>query len=389
MLSFLSEIRIKQIFVLVCDALLITASLFISYALRFNTLYLGQHIRQILTILPILLAARLGLFISFGLYRGMWRFVGMRDLVALIQAVTLGSGLTAGLLFMLSRLQGYPRSVFIIEWFVAFVLVGGSRFAFRLYRERWFKPANGSAKSGKKVLIVGAGRAGEMILREILGNYSLDYAPVGFVDDDRHKRNQTIHGYRVLGNTRAIPRLSKQYGIKEIFLAIPSTSGAAKRRIMLTCKSAGVKFKTLPAVGDLLNGRVTIRALRDFQIEDLLGREPARLDTAAIKEYLRGKTVMITGAGGSIGSELCRQVLLFSPKSLVLYERSEFNLYQIQMNLRELHPEADIQPIIGDILNQPRVERTLKQFKPEVVFHAAAYKHVPLMEQHNAWQAVQ
>src|SRR4030067_819576 len=133
MLSFLSEIRIKQIFVLVCDALLIAPSLFISYVLRFNTLYLGQHIGQILTILPILLAARLGLFISFGLYRGMWRFVGMRDLIALIQAVTLGSGLTVGLLFMFSRLQGYPRSVFVIDWFVAFVLIGGSRFAYRLY----------------------------------------------------------------------------------------------------------------------------------------------------------------------------------------------------------------------------------------------------------------
>jgi FlaA1/EpsC-like NDP-sugar epimerase len=290
------------------------------------------------------------------------------------------------LFFLAFRLEEYPRSIFVIDWFVILVLVGGSRFAYRLFREGWFNPGHGQ-DSAKNVLIVGAGRAGETILRELLGNHGLNYAPIGFVDDDRKKRNMTIHGYRVLGNTRDIPGLVERHDVEEVFLAIPTASGAAKRRIMLTCKSAGVKAKTLPGVGELLNGSVKVNLLREFQIEDLLGREPARLDAASIRAYLKGKTVMITGAGGSIGSELCRQVAQFSPKRLVLFERSEFNLYQVHMNLLELFPDVEIHPIIGDVLNKNRVEKTLQKFRPEVVFHAAAYKHVPLMEL-NAQEAL-
>ncbi len=370
----------KQALVFFFDAVLIVSSLLLSYALRFNTPDLGGYWSQILTILPVMLVLRLGVFAVMGLYRGMWRFSGMRDLISLVQAVTISSGLAMTLLFLAFRLEEYPRSVFIIDWFVVLVLAGGSRFGYRLSREGWMKPAGGSHGSAKNVLIVGAGRSGEMLLREILGNYSLNYTPIGFVDDDRKKRNLTIHGYRVMGNSREIPRIVKKYDVAEVLLAIPAASGAAKRRIMLTCKCAGIKSKTLPAVGEILNGSAKVSLLREFQIEDLLGREPARLDTASIREYLRDKTVMITGAGGSIGSELCRQVAQFSPKLLVLFERTEFNLYQIKMNLRELFPEVQIQPVIGDILNQNRVEQTFARFMPDVVFHAAAYKHVPLME---------
>jgi FlaA1/EpsC-like NDP-sugar epimerase len=369
----------KQLVVISIDAVLIALSLFLSYVLRFNTLDLTEQARQILFLLPLSLAVRLGVFASLGLYRGMWRFTGIRDLVSLIKAVTLGSGLVMVLFFLAFRLEEYPRSIFVIDWFVILVLVGGSRFAYRLYREGRPNPGNGQ-DSAKKVLIVGAGRAGEMLLREILGNYRLDYQPIGFVDDDRKKRNLTIHGYRVMGNTRDIPRIVKKYNVEKVFLAIPSSSGAARRRIMLTCKSAGVQSKTLPAVGEILKGAVKVSSLREFQIEDLLGREPVKLNTTWIKEYLRNKTVMITGAGGSIGSELCRQVAHFSPKRLVLFENSEFNLYQIQMNLMELFPKLKASAIIGDVLNQNRLEQTFSKFMPEVVFHAAAYKHVPLME---------
>ena len=331
---------------------------------------------------------RLGVFVTMGLYRGMWRYTGMHDLVTLIKAVTLSSGLSMALLFLMYRLADYPRSVFVIDWFVVLVLVGGSRFAYRLYHEGWNKKDGDLRSAAKNVLIVGAGRGGEMILREMLGNPRLNYAPIGLVDDDRRKRNMTIHGYRVLGNTRDIPAIVDDYNVKEVFLAIPTASGAAKRRIMLTCKSSGVKSKTLPGVGELIRGTAKVSSLREFQIEDLLGREPAKLDTASIKEYLLGKTVMITGAGGSIGSELCRQVAQFSPKRLILFERSEFNLYQVHMNLHELFPELKINAIIGDVLNQGRVEQTLSKFMPEVVFHAAAYKHVPLMEM-NPIEALQ
>ncbi len=370
----------KQLAVFSCDAVLVISSLFLSYALRFNTLDLSAHLYQVFTILPLLLLVRLGVFVLVGLYRGMWRFMGMRDLTTLVKAVIISTGLVMALLFFANRLTDFPRSVFVIDWFVILVLVGGSRFAYRLYREGWLKPGTYPNDTARNVLIVGAGRAGEMLLREILGNYRLNYTPVGFIDDDRKKRDRTIHGYRVLGNTREIPGIVIKYSISEVFLAIPAASGMAKRRIMLTCKRAGIKSKTLPAVGELLSGSAKVSMLREFQIEDLLGREPARLDTASIREYLRDKIIMITGAGGSIGSELCRQVAQFSPKRIVLFERSEYNLYQIHMNLLELFPDLDIHPVIGDVTNKNRVERTLGRFMPQVIFHAAAYKHVPLME---------
>jgi FlaA1/EpsC-like NDP-sugar epimerase len=281
----------KQGAVFLTDAVLIVSSLLLSYALRFNTPDLIGYWSQILTILPFMLVSRLGVFVATGLYRGMWRFTGTRDLISLLKAVTVSSVLAMTLLFLTFRLEDYPRSVFIIDWFVVLVLVGGSRFGYRLLREGWLKPASGPHASAKKVLIVGAGRAGEMLLREILGNYSLNYTPIGFVDDDRKKRDMTIHGFRVMGNSRDIPRIVKKYDVTEVFLAIPTASGAAKRRIMLICKSAGIRSKTLPAVSELLSGATKVSLLREFQIEDLLGREPAQLDAAAIRDYLRGKTV--------------------------------------------------------------------------------------------------
>ena len=382
-MASIPETPFKRLLVILNDALLISFSFFAAYVLRFNTLNISEYVPQILHALPLILGIRLTIFAIMGLYRGMWRFVGLRDLISLFQAVTLSSGLSVGLLFLISRLQNFPRSVFVIDWFVIIILVGGSRFAYRLYREGAFKSLFGVQDKngvGKRVLIVGAGKAGDLIIREMLNSPHLGFIPVGFVDDNRAKRNSAIHGYRVLGHTRDIPRIVKETAIEEIFLAIPSASSKAKRRIMRVCKSSGVTFKTLPAVGQLLNGTVTVNALREFQIEDLLGREPVRLDTGSIKDYLRDKTVMITGAGGSIGSELCRQVAQYCPRRLVLYERSEFNLYQIHMHLLELFPELEVHAVVGDVVNQGRTERTLKQYRPEVVFHAAAYKHVPLME---------
>lgn len=371
--------RFKQIIVMLSDAILVVLALYLSYSLRFGSIHLSGHMLQFVQTIPLVLVVRLSVFYAYGLYKGMWRFIGVRDLITLIKATTVGSIFIVGILFLFGQISQYPRSSFIISWFIIIVLLGGSRLGYRLYRE--LKTHGTGAKGqGINILIVGAGRAGEQILREVLGNYRLRYNPVGFVDDDRSSRHMTIHGYQVLGNTRDIPKLAKQWNVELILIALPSAPAKAKRRILLTCKSTGVKIKTLPAVGELLEGKVKVSALRDFQIEDLLGREPVKLDTAAIGEYLRGKTVMITGAGGSIGSELCRQVAQFFPKRLVLFERSEFNLYQIQMNLMETFPELEICAVIGDVMNQTRVERTLSRYMPEVIFHAAAYKHVPLME---------
>ncbi len=378
--------RSKQFVVLFIDAVLVSTALFLSYVLRFGTFYPREYIREKYLSLPIVLVVRLVIFYLRGMYRGMWRFVGMHDLMVLIQAVTLSSALSTVLIFLVFRLENFPRSVFIIDWFIVIILLGGSRFSYRLYREGAYKKPFGTQKineTNKRVIIVGAGKAGELILREILRNPSCNFVPIGFVDDSRSKRSATMHGYRVLGNTRDIPRIVKENVVDDIFIAIPSASSKAKRRIMHICKNTGIKFKTLPAVGQLLNGTVTVSALREFQIEDLLGRDPVKLDEGSIKEYLRDKTVMITGAGGSIGSELCCQIAQFNPKRIILFERSEFNLYQIQMHLHELFPFLEARAIIGDVANQLRVERTMKEFMPDVVFHAAAYKHVPLMESNS------
>ncbi len=374
----------KQLTVFTSDALLIVVSVYLSYALRFNTMDLGMHWPQFMTISPLILASRLGMFALMGLYHGMWRFTGVRDLIALVKAVTISSGFVMALLFLGFRLEEYPRSVFIIDWFVVLVLVGGSRFGYRLYREGRFNIETAPTSAARNVLIVGAGRAGEMILREILGNNHSGFHAVGLVDDDRAKRSMTIHGMPVLGHTRDIPFIVQSHRVEVIILAIAAAPARAKRRIMMLCKKTGVPVKTLPGVGDVLNGSVRVSQLRDFQIEDLLGREPVRLDTDSIANFLRSKTVLITGAGGSIGSELCRQVARFLPRRIVLFERSEFNLYQIHMNMKELYPDLEINPIIGDVLNPSHVERTLSRFMPDVIFHAAAYKHVPLMEMNPA-----
>jgi len=381
----LHRIRFKQFLLLVFDAALVSLALYLSYFLRFNALDLRGYLNQFLDSLPLVIAVRLILFYTSGLYRGMWRFVGVRDLLTIIKTTTIGSIVILSILFFTGSLRAYPRSIFVSSWLIVIVFIGGSRLAYRLYRESSLNFANTfDSKTLKNVLIVGAGSTGELILREILNHYRSMYHPVGLVDDDRTKRNQTIHGFPVLGNTRDISRIVKKYGVETIFIAIPAASAKAKRRILVTCKRSGIAIKTLPAVGDLLTGNVKVSALRDFQIEDLLGREPVRLDTAAIAEFLRDKIVLITGAGGSIGSELCRQVAYFSPKRLVLFERTEFNLYQIEMNLHELFPELDVCVVIGDVLNPNSVERTLARYMPDVIFHAAAYKHVPLMEMNPA-----
>ena len=389
------ERRFKQLLVFLNDSILITLSLYLSYALRFATLSLGGYTKQFYVTLPLVLAIRLALFYYYGLYRGMWRYSGVHDLLTIIKATTVGSLLIASILFMagvmgnyprsLFAMGNYPRSIFVISWFIVLVLIGGSRFAYRLYRESWFQLGNNNKScSGENVLIVGAGKAGEAILREIINNYCSTYNPVGLVDDDRSKRNMTIHGYKVLGNTREIPKIIKALLVNKIFVAMPSADPKTKRRILMTCQRTGLKTKVLPGVGELLNGKVKIEALRNFQIEDLLGRKPVKLDTASIQDYLNDKTVMITGAGGSIGSELCRRVARFSARALVLFEQSQYNLYQIQMNLRELFPDVDVHAVIGSVTIPHNVERCMARYMPEVIFHAAAYKHVPLMEMNPA-----
>ena len=374
-------LRVKQILLIIADSVLLSFALYLAYAMRLGSVSLSvpEYREQFFLSIPIVVTLYVAIFYFFKLYRGMWRFFGIHDLIILLKAVTLGSVLSIVVLVPLGILNPYPRSIYVINWFDMILLIGGARLAYRMFRESQKAPGSKQVPD-KNIFIVGAGKTGDMIIREILRNDLLHYRIVGFIDDDRAKRNASLHGYRVLGCTRDIPKLAAALNVSKVFLAIPSATAKAKRRIVRICNKAGLTIKTVPNVGDILRGSIKVSSLRDFQIEDLLGREPVKLDEQSIKNYVRNKTVMITGAGGSIGSELCRQIALIAPAHLVLFERGEFNLYQVHMELLDLFPGMEISPVIGDVLNRATVEQAMKKYKPHVVFHAAAYKHVPLME---------
>ena len=238
-----------------------------------------------------------------------------------------------------------------------------------------------------RVLIIGAGDAGEKILREIMENYTLNYKVVGFIDDDAGKQGQTIHGIPVLGTVERLPAIVKRANIQQILIAVPSANGDQIRRIVEACQKSETSYKILPGIGDLIDGRVSVKLLRDISYEDLLGRSPVHLDTKGIRNYLDGKTILITGCGGSIGSELCRQVMKYQPRKLILLDSSESSLFHIQMEMQDANYCHLCEAILGRVQNEDLMNDVFEKYKPDVVFHAAAYKHVPMLEK-NPWEAV-
>jgi FlaA1/EpsC-like NDP-sugar epimerase len=366
---------------------LIALAFVISYALRFNFDIPEFYVDQIKSLLPFTVGSNLVIFVLFDLYRGMWRYSGIRDLRAIILAVTVSTlimivGLTVGFRFI-----GYPRSVFAINWFVLIVLIGGLRFQIRLVKEIG-NPLLWRLRQGpvinKKLMIVGAGDAGEMILREIRQNPRLGYDPVCLVDDDADKLHRKIHGISVLGSKKDISRLVEDYGIEEVVIAIPSATGRQIRTIVDSCKQARVRFRTLPSVGELIDGSVRVGQIRDVRIEDLLGRDSIKLDLSPARELISGKTVLVTGAAGSIGSELVKQVAQLDPSRVILFDRDENGLFYIQSEMTQRFDRDLFVPYVGDVLDTQRVRDMMDRMSPHLVFHAAAYKHVPMMETHPA-----
>ncbi|MDZ4163985.1 MAG: nucleoside-diphosphate sugar epimerase/dehydratase [Smithellaceae bacterium] len=329
---------------------------------------------------PFLLALRLFSCWYFDLFRGLWRFVSLRDLLAIIKASLLGTLFFAVFIFLATRGEGFPRSVFLIDFTYNIILMGGIRMAVRLFRENIQNFRLDDTSERRQVLIVGAGAAGEMILREIQNNPRLGYDPVGFVDDDKSKHKTTIHGVPVLGDTSLIETLVKHHGIREVIIAIPSAASRTIRKIVASCQAAGAGSKTLPFIGDLIDGRVSVSQIRKVSIEDLLGREPTQLDMSLIGRQLAGRVILITGAAGSIGSELVRQTARFGPKKIILYDQSENDLFHLELELKKDGPAVEFLPVIGDIRDKCRVRQCLERHRPSYMFHAAAYKHVPLME---------
>lgn len=320
-------------------------------------------------------------FVSQGLYRGLWSFASVKDLYLIVRAVLFSVALSVTLIaFFGNHLLGWPRSVFILDAILLVLILGGGRFAYRFGREYLWS----IRQKRKSILIIGCGQSANLIARELSSRPELHAQPIGFLDDNSQLKKTRIHGATVLGPIDSLPDWLYKLRPDEVIIAIPSLTGSRVKQILNSCRDAKIPCRICPPIRDVLLGHVELNQLREVHVEDLLRREVVKVDDAALAESLQGRTILVTGAGGSIGSELCRQVLRYNPKTLLLFDQSEFNLYRFEQEFRRNSTDQTIQTelkfIIGDILDERRVRGVMSEYQPEVVLHAAAYKHVPLME---------
>jgi len=375
------------------DMILLTCALYISYSLRFEGADLRvDWLSQFFTILPVILLVKAPVFYFFGLYRGMWRYTSTDDLVRIIKATFTAVVLGVVVLLYINRFEGLSRSVFILDTVFTFLFISGHRVSIRfLYDEgngshRFFSLP--SVHKTKRLLLIGVGDSAEKILRELNSNRNLPYLPVGLVDIDPGKIGMKIHGVPVVGIVGDLQDHIERVSAEELLIAAASVPVNKMKHIVEICQTTKIPFKVIPAFGELLDGKVSLKSIRDISYKDLLGRAEVVLEQEKVGGYLANKIVLITGAGGSIGSELCRQILRFSPKQLILFDSSEENLYAIQMELIHECKLKNVIPVLGKVQDIKLLKLIFAQYKPAVVFHAAAYKHVPLIEE-NPWQAVQ
>jgi FlaA1/EpsC-like NDP-sugar epimerase len=379
----LNRHRIWQIAV---DAALIGAAWYLAFALRFDYGIPSRYERLLGETIAVVIAVKIVVFILFRLYDHWWRYLSIRDMWALARAVTVASLLAEVVVYLLDPVEGLrvPRSIVVFDWLVLLALVMGARVLARTVIER--PGRRGIVARGKEALIVGAGDAGQLIIREM--RKSPGYTPMGLVDDDPRKRNMRLHGVRVLGTISDLPHLLGDNRPDEVIIAIPSAGGEVRQWIVNVCRDAGVAVKTLPGVHELISGDLNLsRQLREVQVEDVLGREAVELDLPAIASYLTGSTVLVTGAGGSIGSELCRQSAALGADRIVLVDNSENALVDIERELAHERHFEDTVAVLADVTNRAKMRELFERHRPSVVFHAAAYKHVPLMEG-NALESV-
>lgn len=365
--------------------LLVTAFAWIgAYYLRFNFDLPEGFKNEMLDTLIWVAPLQLMVFLFMGLYRGIWRYASMADLRHIFISVLLAATLIPLVLWMFRIEAVVPRSVLILDPVLLLLAMGAGRLLYRLWKEQGLL---GDIKlRGEPVLVLGAGEAGMHLSKELSG--SREWRLVGFLDDEDEKQGRTLNGIRVLGRMDTLPQWIARFGVAQVIIAMPSVSHRERKRAIELAGKCGVKALTVPAFGELLSGRVAVSQLRAVELDDLLGRDPVQLDVAGMNHQLLKRVVLVTGAGGSIGSELCRQISRFAPRQLVLYEVGEYALYAIEQELQQLFPQLDIAYLAGDVRDETRLEQVFAEYRPEVVFHAAAYKHVPLMEQKNAWQAV-
>lgn len=372
-----------RVFALVLiDVIAIVLSGILAVHVRFEFHWPMQYVRRYLWLALLEVPLRVIVYSYFGLYNRLWRYASTKELLAIVSAVTVASGFIAVAVHV-PPLYGFPRSIVALSWLINILAAGGIRFLVRVRHD--YLPSRAEQKTlsksrGRRLLIVGAGSGGAMILREIVHHSDEGYSVVGFVDDDPEKTGFQIGGVPVLGTTAEIRALVAEHKIDEVMIAIPSLDNERMRSLVATCKRLPVRLTTLPSLVDLVNGQITMGSIRDVKLEDLLRREEVRVDLESMSGYLKDRVILVTGAGGSIGSELCRQICRFSPRQLLLLGRGENSIYQIHLELREEFPGLDLVPIIADVRDRSRVFQIAEQYRPSVVFHAAAHKHVPLME---------
>ncbi|MBN2141654.1 MAG: polysaccharide biosynthesis protein [Desulfovibrionaceae bacterium] len=374
------------------DAALFGLAFLCAYLLRFDFGLPGPYKTQFLNLIKYAVPVKSALFFAFGMYKGMWRYTSVSDFWRLFRVSLLQSLILVVVVLYRFGFVGFSRSIFIFDWVLTLAFSGGLRLAIRSIlsadRGSWremFRP-QALRRNLKNVLIIGAGGMGERISREVAARDGLRL--VGFLDDDPAKQGRTIHNHLVIGPVRDLAKVSQRLAVDEIFIAVSEASAGEMRRIVETCKDSGLPYKILPAMGEIMDGKLDIRTLRNVDYLDLLGRSPVSLDAEGISQYITGRCVLVTGCGGSIGSELCRQIARFRPEKIVLVDSGEYNLYRIQM---ELHWELGLRSyvtVLGSVTDARLMDRVFAEHRPSSVFHAAAYKHVPMIEK-NPWQAVQ
>lgn len=366
----------KRFFVFCHDLAWVPITILVAYWLRLN---LGMIPRNWLHALIELIGAALILhgltFWLFGCYRGIWRFASIPDLLRLFKAVLVGAVATTVLVFMLGRLQNIPRSVLVLYPVLLLGVLSAMRVAYRALKDHSFKL---DFENKTRALLVGAGRAGDMLVRDMAHN--TQFVPVAFVDDDPHKQGQEVRGVRVRGTVNDIPKLIGEFAVKSVLITMPSASRKVMDQVVRVCAGYGVQCRTLPSLAELADGRIEVSRLRAVTVEDLLGRDAVELDSDSIAPFLQGKRVLVTGGGGSIGSELCRQIGKHKPGLLAILDSSEYNLYRIDQELSSSCPALIFNSLLGDVRDARFIDTLFEQYQPQVVFHAAAYKHVPMLE---------
>lgn len=379
------NINPRTVAIILYDILVATFAWLGAYWLRFNLEIPPEFETAALSTLLWVVPLQAVVFWHFGLYRGIWRFASLPDLKRIVLAVGVAALLIPVVLILFRVSDVVPRSVLILDPLLLLIVMGGSRLAYRAWKEH--RLTSVLHPGSKPVLVAGAGSAADFLLRELARNPA-GFHVLGLLDDSRDKKGRLVQGVPVFGPLDEVAMWAAKMEVADIVLALPSAAHEVRKRVTQMCTEAGLNVLTIPSLEDLVAGRVSVSSLRRIELDDLLGRDPVMLDDSGLHQLLTGRVVMVTGAGGSIGSELCRQIARFAPAKLVLFEQSELALYAMEQELPQHFPGVPISPVIGDVKNAVWVNQVMAEHRPSVVFHAAAYKHVPLMENGNAWEAV-